>query len=358
MLSSLLSLSLRPTMMNVDEAMQASDCVIDANLTLEKTASKHCPKGMLNAVDDDGISNADCTKGNNDANDGDEESTDESCISEACISPPQLGPGLFPSDTTDLPKVGKLDSPSDESEDEIPSEYPVADFQAEPAAEETTEGIEQVYHPVPETLFTMNETLLIFDWDDTILPSSWIQGQGLRLDDSSVVSPCQREQLAEVARVAAETLRVAKTLGKVVLITNAERGWIELSCRKFLPTIYPLLESTKLISARTTYESVDIPSPVDWKCHAFANEIARVYGDESLECPHTRKNVISLGDSIHEREALLRACALLSNCRSKSLKFVERPCIAELCKQHALVASCFEQVAHHDGNLDMCIRCA
>jgi len=356
MLSSLLSLSLRPSKMSVVEAVQASDCVTEASTASPKIADKNCPKGMPSAVDDDGISNADYTKGNNDANDGDGESTDESCIIDAGISPPQLGPGLFP---TDAPtRVGKLDSPSDESEDEIPSEYPVVDFQTQPEAEELAEGAEQVCQPAPETRFTMDETLLIFDWDDTILPSSWVQGQGLRLDDSSVVSQCQREQLAEVARVAAETLRVAKTLGKVILITNAERGWIELSCRKFLPTIYPLLESTKLISARTTYESIDIPSPVDWKCHAFADEIARFYGEESLESPHERKNVISLGDSVHEREALLRACTPHSNCRSKSLKFVERPCIAEICKQHSLVASCFEQVAHHDGNLDMCIRCA
>jgi len=349
-----LSLSLRPTMMTVDEA---SKTVADANAVSEKTVDQTCQKGKDDIADSDGIINVDFAKGNNDANDGDE-STDESCASEVVAAPPQLGPGLFPSEAPDVVRVGRLDSPSDESEDEVPSEYPVADFQPQATANEPCEGTEEASHPVPETRFSMHETLLIFDWDDTILPSSWVQGQGLRLDESSVVSSSQKEQLAEVARVAAETLRVAKTLGKVVLITNAERGWSELSCRKFLPTIYPLRESTRLLSARTTYESVDIPSPVDWKCHAFADEIARVYGDECLDCTLTRKNVISLGDSVHEREALLNACAPLPNCRSKSLKFVERPCIAELCKQHALVASCFDQVAHHDGNLDMCIRCS
>lgn len=38
---------------------------------------------------------------------------------------------------------------------------------------------------------------------------------------------------------------MAKQLGTVVLITNAERGWIELSCQKFLPTLFPALESVK-----------------------------------------------------------------------------------------------------------------
>eukprot|EP00933_Yihiella_yeosuensis_P046069 TRINITY_DN41537_c0_g1_i1.p1 TRINITY_DN41537_c0_g1~~TRINITY_DN41537_c0_g1_i1.p1 ORF type:complete len:243 (+),score=51.58 TRINITY_DN41537_c0_g1_i1:384-1112(+) len=208
-----------------------------------------------------------------------------------------------------------------------------------------------------ETRFSKKETLLIFDWDDTILPSSWVQRQGLRLDESSQVKPHHREELAKVARVAATTLRTAKQLGTVVLITNAERGWIELSCMKFLPSLYPLLEGVKLVSARTTYErSERCSSPLDWKVVAFENEIARFYGD-ALEAADMRKNVLSLGDSVHEREAVMRATASLPNCRTKALKFVEHPDVTELCKQHDLIGSCFEKINHHDDNLDLCIRC-
>ena len=80
-----------------------------------------------------------------------------------------------------------------------------------------------------------------------------VQTQGLRLDAGSELNDWQRSQLSEVATAAAETLRLAKQLGTVVLVTNAERGWIELSCQKFLPTLYPLLEDVKVLSARTTY---------------------------------------------------------------------------------------------------------
>lgn len=210
----------------------------------------------------------------------------------------------------------------------------------------------------PAAPFASEETILIFDWDDTVLPSSWVQGQGLRLDDESKLSCWQREQLSEVAQVAAETLRIAKQLGTVVLVTNAERGWIELSCQKFMPTLYPALESVKLLSARTTYESPELNSPLDWKLCAFESEITRVFGKDVISEPDLRKNVLSLGDSVHEREALLRATASLPNCRSKSLKFVERPDIGQICKQHSLITSCFDRIVHHDGNLDLCIRCA
>jgi len=204
---------------------------------------------------------------------------------------------------------------------------------------------------------SFEDTLLIFDWDDTVLPSSWVQSQGLRLDESSEVLPHHRKQLFEVATAAAETLRLAKQLGTVVIITNAERGWIELSCQKFLPTLYPALESVKVLSARTTYESSTLASPLEWKVRAFASEIERVYGRAGLTQPSRRKNVLSLGDSVHEREALRRATLHLPGCWSKCLKFVERPDISKICHQHALVCNHFERLVQHADNLDYSIRC-
>jgi hypothetical protein len=226
------------------------------------------------------------------------------------------------------------------------------------AAKEGAEGGEGPSQEVPATRFREKDTLFIFDWDDTVLPSTWVQQQGLRLDSSSQLNQWQRDQLAEVAHTTAETLRIAKQHGTVVLVTNAERGWIELSCSKFMPTLCPLLENVKALSARTTYESPELSSPLDWKKHAFDSEIQRIYGPEVCSNSDLPKNVLSLGDSLHEREALLRATSSLPNCRSKSLKFVERPDIAQICKQHSLVTSCFDRIVHHDGDLDLCIRCA
>lgn len=202
--------------------------------------------------------------------------------------------------------------------------------------------------------FTVEETVLIFDWDDTVLPSSWVQEQGLRLDGDLQLTESQKEELSELARLASETLTMAKSLGTVVLVTNAERGWIELSCQRFLPSLFPILEDVKLLSARSSYERPDLPSPFEWKLKAFVSEIARLFEEDDKK--HRRKNILSFGDSAHEREALINATAHLSNCRTKSLKFVERPRIDQLRKQHALVGRCVKRIVHHDGNLDLCLR--
>lgn len=278
--------------------------------------------------------------------------------------PPKAGSAVLPAD--DEHDVPSTDAGSSEEEDEeaalagqtvADSSTADGDSASEEACESASPGAE-VEGGSQETRFLPEETILIFDWDDTVLPSTWVQCQGLRLDESSELTAWHREQLAEVAIAAAETLRIAKQHGTVVLVTNAERGWIELSCQKFLPTLYPTLENVKVLSARTTYESSQYSSPLDWKLRAFETEIRRIYGADAVNHPEKRKNVLSLGDSVHEREALLRATAQLPNCLSKSLKFVERPDISQICKQHSLVTSCFERIVNHDGNLDLCIRCA
>lgn len=208
-----------------------------------------------------------------------------------------------------------------------------------------------------ETEFSFEETLFVFDWDDTLLPSTWLQRQGLRLDDGSSVSDWHKGQLLQVANTAIELLCNAKRSGTVVLVTNAERGWIELSCLKFLPSLLPILENVKAVSARTSFETRSVTSPLEWKVRAFAREINGIWGQESPHRLESRKNIFSVGDSVHEREAMFRATAKVQECRSKSLKFVERPDITQICKQHTLVNGCFDRVLHHDGNLDLCIKC-
>jgi len=206
--------------------------------------------------------------------------------------------------------------------------------------------------PVP---FSAAETVIIFDWDDTILSSTWVQNQGMRLDSDFELADWQAEELSKLASAAIQTLTTAKQFGTVLLITNAERGWIELSCRKFMPTLLPALEGLKLVSARTSYECADCLQPSQWKICAFDAELRRIFGTDAES--ETRKNVISLGDSVHEREALIRATSALPNCLAKNIKFRERPAVSDLCKQHTLVAGCFERIVHHHGVIDICIRC-
>jgi hypothetical protein len=67
-----------------------------------------------------------------------------------------------------------------------------------------------------------------------------------------------------------------------------------------------------------------------------------------------RRNVISLGDSVHERMALQRVTAAMGpDVRTKSVKFVERPSVEQLKRQVDLIHSCFADICRHDGSLDL-----
>lgn len=203
--------------------------------------------------------------------------------------------------------------------------------------------------------FTSDQTLLIFDWDDTVLPSTWIQKQGLRLDDASTVNSEQREELNSMAQCAIRTLRAAKRYGTVVLVTNAERGWIELSCRKFMPSLCPLLESMKIVSARAAYEKPGVTMPSMWKSLAFRTEINSFYESRS---PERSKNIISFGDAMHERIAVFQVTSDMSNCYTKSFKFMEQPHLEQLRKEHELIYWCLRHIVSHDGTLDLQVQIA
>jgi len=203
-------------------------------------------------------------------------------------------------------------------------------------------------------------TLIILDWDDTLLPSTWLQSQGLQIaPDSALPSEEQKAELSKVARCVIQTLRIAKRLGHVTVITNGEKGWVELSCCKFLPEVAPLLEGFKISSARFAFEHEQPQSPIHWKRMAFRKEIGAFLGMVSelpcAGCQSCHANMVSVGDSMSERVALMEATEG-RDCWTKSLKLVERPSPEQLIKQHELLSNCLRPFVDHEGSLDLCLE--
>ena len=85
--------------------------------------------------------------------------------------------------------------------------------------------------------------LIILDWDDTINPSSWCMKNGIL-----TVRPPTRNDLQvtrDLSQKAAKMLTICLAHGQVVIVTNAESGWVELSARSLMPDVarYVLNES-------------------------------------------------------------------------------------------------------------------
>lgn len=198
--------------------------------------------------------------------------------------------------------------------------------------------------------FLLEQALIVLDWDDTVLPTTWLSRLGLLKDEDNIPSEEQQTQLTILADRAAETIEAAEEQGRVVIITNAQEGWVQHSCLRFLPSLAPLLRRLPIISARTAFEPLGVNCPAEWKRRAFEQEVEaflKMFPDGTVV------SLVSIGDSSHERHALLKAVQRMPHCRAKSVRFAERPSIEQLIEEHDLMAGAMEDVAFHDGDLDM-----
>jgi len=192
------------------------------------------------------------------------------------------------------------------------------------------------------------ETLLIFDWDDTLFPTSWLQEQGL-LVDGATMSAEQEAKLELMAECARLTLQTALEIGKVVIVTNAAKGWIEMSSARFTPSLVSLLKTIDMVSARSHFEKYS-QEPSEWKRMAFEHEVDLFYGSGHAG---QQRNIVSVGDSVHEMHALKSVTQSMPSCCGKSLKLMEFPSVEQLIEQHEVLAGCFMDVVEHNGDLDV-----
>mmetsp|Transcript_46188 Transcript_46188/g.75372 ORF Transcript_46188/g.75372 Transcript_46188/m.75372 type:complete len:244 (+) Transcript_46188:373-1104(+) len=193
------------------------------------------------------------------------------------------------------------------------------------------------------------KTVIVFDWDDTLLASTFLTNAGLKVDEPFELTGSLKTDLLELESSVITLLSLAANHGSIVIITNAETGWVELSASRFLPRVLPYLKDIRVISARSTFEAAYPNSPAEWKLQAFTEEVKRC--SDSFKCEPS--NVLSVGDSHTEREAVHSVGRTLNNAKIKSVKFIERPTLEQLRKQCELVASNLPQICAYDGHLDL-----
>jgi hypothetical protein len=215
--------------------------------------------------------------------------------------------------------------------------------------EDATDLLEDLVS-MKENLLPPTRTVIFLDWDDTLLCSSVLSNQGIKLDSDLDHAVDLVAQLEELSDSVISVLNVAMTFGTVYIVTNGETGWVQLSAQKFLPSVVPVLAKLRVLSARSTFEALFPDSPMKWKFHAFQESLNQEYADS-----HCIKNVMSFGDSHAEREAIRLVTRGLPNTRTKSIKFAERPTIEQLQRQLELVSNCFQYITSHEDDLDLCM---
>ena len=77
-------------------------------------------------------------------------------------------------------------------------------------------------------------------------------------------------KIIDVDEYASKLIMKSKESGKVLIITNAAEGWVELSAQRFMPkTAKVLRKDVEIISARTKFEKKFPRDYQEWKIRAF-----------------------------------------------------------------------------------------
>ena len=175
-----------------------------------------------------------------------------------------------------------------------------------------------------------NNTIFIFDWDDTLFFTSHLDPSknNLLFNESSL----EKKMMETIEFYVEEILIKAISKGTVLIITNSSEGWVEYCTYSYYPNLIPLLKQINIISARSLYEEEFPSEPLTWKINAF-NDLTKKFNFE--KCLLT--NIICIGDDNSEIIAAKKLANNFDNCLIKTIKLRESPKLKELIKQLILI---------------------
>lgn len=180
-----------------------------------------------------------------------------------------------------------------------------------------------------------HQTVTIFDWDDTLLCTSFIS-----LYPSSNIRP----QLRAVSALAHQLLMLAVRSGPTFIVTNAVDGWVQYSAHKFLPELRTILQKVRIISARSRFEPHFPDCIAEWKVQALL-EVQQQLDSRAIA------NLISVGDSEFEMDAVRTMGRQFEEAVVKTVKLWERPSPEDLRKQLQLVLKDFRRILEHPADV-------
>jgi hypothetical protein len=201
--------------------------------------------------------------------------------------------------------------------------------------------LKKVWKPINDS--KRHNSLIIFDWDDTLLPTSFLAPRGI-FEENSVLNEKDQNKINKLEDSVQKLLLLAVSKSDVYIITNAGDGWVEFSAKKYYPKIMDILGKIEVISAREVYEKKFPEDSRRWKVESFLNLKKRL-NDELIT------NIICLGDSIFEMEAGRILASKFIHAVIKTIKFREKPKPEELNKQLNLVLNQFDSIFTSSKNL-------
>lgn len=233
-------------------------------------------------------------------------------------------------------------------------------------------------HPTPELDFTSaSQTLLIFDWDDTLFPTTFVRDQHGLGSRSQLKGHPQYAQISAKIKVcedaAIKVVSEAAKLAQVVIVTLANFEWVDDMSQEFFPRMRKLLRQSGI---KIVYAQNEVEHPDDLE--EFTRERAVEYwsglkGAAISQEAHTFyedrcwQNVISVGDAVYERRGTLwavqtyldeRPATCAEQVRTKTFKMMDLPSAPDLATQLQALLRFLPRLCFLDGSCDLELRAA
>ena len=170
-----------------------------------------------------------------------------------------------------------------------------------------------------------NNTLFIFDWDDTLFFTTHLNPSKNNL--FFYENENEKKMMKTIEYYIEEIFNKALNKGTVLIITNSGEGWVEACAKFYYPNLISILKDIYIISARELYQEKYPREPETWKIRAF-NDLKEKFNFE--ECV---SNIICFGDDNKEIIVAKKLGENINNCLIKTVKFRDKPDLTEMLKQ-------------------------
>ncbi len=180
--------------------------------------------------------------------------------------------------------------------------------------------------------------ITVFDFDDTIHATSYVIRNNW--DEHNPL------KLPELSASIVELLTVAKKLSdRVYIITNAEKGWIELSAQNHLPGCEEFFNQFHIIT-RDVDKCRELPFDM-WKTHSFIKTLSPLFEDNE------QHHLLAFGDLPYDRMAAMAIRDKFSNVLVKNIMMSTAPSLETLLHQHLFIRYWLEYMTTYESHLDI-----
>lgn len=190
----------------------------------------------------------------------------------------------------------------------------------------------------------MSSHLIIYDWDDTLFPTSWMKNNNIDIENDNDIRK-YKLYFNDIDNSLYKLLIISLKFAKVIIISNAQKRWIYKSAQLCLPKTSKLIKLyIKIISANENYSNfVNINQ---WKICAFNNDIENYI--------NSSRDIINIGDALYEYEALLSLKHKYMHYKYlKNIKLVKDPTFNEIIDQQSILMKTLPKICVVNRHIDL-----